>query len=269
MTINIDPNIFTIGFLTFSWHGLFSAIGVVAGVALAGRLLKGAPITEDQYYSVALWAVLGGFVGARLLFVLENTQLFIYSPLSVFAINEGGISVFGAVIGGTIATYLAVKRRRLSIPICADAAGAAFILGQGIGRIGDVINGEHHGAPTDAPWGVIYTHPNTLGELGQKVHLAVGYEMIYDFIAAGLLIWMRGRLPRPGMVYLVYIFLYSMGRLVTGFFRKDTDVLLGLGMAQLLSVGGIIISAAWIAAMLMSRPKETAPPARGTRRRRR
>ncbi len=265
MNIYIDPNIFTIGPITLSWHGLFSALGLLMGVLFTARLLKGTSINEDQYYTASLWAIIGGIIGARLLFVIENIGLFLPSPLSIFAINEGGISIFGATIGGTLGAYLAAKHYKLDIPTIADAAGPGFILGQGIGRIGDIINGEHHGTPTDLPWGVIYTHPNTLGEIDLKVHPAVGYEMIYDFAIAGLLVFLRGRLPKPGMVYLVYIFLYSLGRLWVGFFRLDADILLGLGMAQVIGVIGMAVSAIWIGVMLTSKGP-TAPP-RSARRR--
>ncbi len=265
MNIYLDPNIFTVGFITLSWHGLFSAIGLLLGVLFAARLLKGTSITEDQYYSVSLWAIIGGIIGARLLFVAENIHLFLPSPMSIFAINEGGISIFGATIGGTLGAYLGARHYKLDVPTLADAAGPGFILGQGIGRIGDIINGEHHGTPTELPWGVVYTHPNTLGEIGVKVHPAVGYEMIYDFVVAGLLVFLRGRLPRPGMVYLLYVFLYSLGRLWVGFFRKDTDVLAGLGMAQVIGVIAMAVSVVWIAIMLTSKP--SAGPPRSERRR--
>ncbi|MSQ15575.1 MAG: prolipoprotein diacylglyceryl transferase [Dehalococcoidia bacterium] len=259
MTINIDPNIFTIGFVTLSWHGLFSALGVLLGVLFAARLLRDTSITDDQYYSAALWGIIGGIVGARLLFVIENIYLFLPSPLSVFAINEGGISVFGATLGGTLAAYFGAKRYGIHVPTVADAAGPGFSLGQGIGRIGDIINGEHHGAPTDLPWGIVYTHPNTLGELDVKVHPAVGYEMIYNFAVVGLLLLLRGRLPRPGMIYLLYIFLYSLGRLTVGFFRKDNLVLFNLGMAQLIGVAGMIVCAIWALVMVTSNTPSTPP----------
>ena len=265
MTINIDPNIFTIGFITLSWHGLFSALGVLLGVLFTARLLKDSSITEDQYYSVALWAIIGGMVGARLLFVIENIYLFLPSPLSVFAVNEGGISVFGATLGGTLAAYLGAKRYGIDVPTLADAAGPGFSFGEGVGRIGDIINGEHHGAPTDLPWGIVYSHSNTLGEIGVKVHPAVGYEMIYDFMVAGLLVLFRGRLPRPGMIYLLYIFLYSLGRLTIGFFRKDNHVLFNLGMAQLIGVAGMTVCVVWAVVMLTSKAPST--PTRSVRRR--
>src|SRR2546426_119610 len=82
-------------------------------------------------------------------------------------------------------------------------SGVRLLLGQAIGRIGDVINGEHHGlhVPEGAPWAVTYVHPNPLGEPGVPNHLAVGYEMLWDLFIYGLLLGLWGRLPRPGMLF--------------------------------------------------------------------
>ncbi|MBM2826648.1 MAG: lgt [Dehalococcoidia bacterium] len=246
MIIHLDPVLVTLGPLILTWHGLFSAIGVAIGVYLAGHFAKNSGIDEDDYYTAALWTILGGAVGARTLFVLENWSYFATSPMKMLAINEGGISIYGAVLGGTLTALLIARRMKLHIPTLADSAAAPVILGQGIGRIGDIINGEHHGMATDLPFGVVYTHPNTLGEIGANVHLAVGYEMLYDFAVFGILLYLRGKLPRQGMLYLLYLFLYSLGRLWVGFFRKDTDVLLGLGMAQVIAVIIMLVTAAWL-----------------------
>jgi phosphatidylglycerol:prolipoprotein diacylglycerol transferase len=121
-----------------------------------------------------------------------------------------------------------------------------------IGRIGDIINGEHHGAHAEGfPLAVVYTHPNTLGEIGIPVHLAVGYEMALDLVIFALLIWLargvvrrskrgldwgwRSRYPRDGMIFWTYLCLYSAGRFVIEFYRQDTIFALGISQAQLLA----------------------------------
>jgi prolipoprotein diacylglyceryltransferase len=124
----------------------------------------------------------------------------------------------------------------------------------GIGRIGDIINGEHHGAHVQGfPLAVVYTNPNTLGENGVPVHLAVGYELVIDVIIFGVLVWLsRGfirspktgrlnfnwdpRYPRDGMLFWIYILLYSVARFFIQFYRVDTPFAMGLSQAQLLSV---------------------------------
>ena len=154
--INIDPTMFSLGPLIITWHGFFSAVGLAVGLWLTARLVQGTAITDDDVYTVAMAAVPGGIVGARLLFVLENWHLFAGRPLGVFAINEGGISIYGAVIGGSIAGAILAARMRLPVAFLADRAALGLIVGEAIGRIGDIINGEHHGREAEGlPWSEI------------------------------------------------------------------------------------------------------------------
>jgi phosphatidylglycerol:prolipoprotein diacylglycerol transferase len=241
--INLDPNMFSLGPLLITWHGFFSAVGLGLGMWLTARLVQGTAMTADDIYSLALAAVPGGIVGARLLYVLENAYLFANNPLGVLALNEGGISIYGAVIGGTLAGAIYARMSHRPLGLVADRAMIGLMLGQGIGRFGDIINGEHHGQPAgDFPFSVVYTHPNTLAEYGIPVHLAVGYELVYDLAMAGLLYLLLKRQPRDGVTVWAYQFVYGFGRLWVGFFRKDTLVLGNLGMAQTLGVIGMVIA---------------------------
>ena len=258
MEINLDPNVFQLGPLLITWHGFFSAVGLAIGLWITARLVRGSTMTGDDVYTVAMAAVPGGIVGARLLFVLENWHLFADRPLGVFAINEGGISIYGAVIGGSIAGAILARRMRFPVAFLADRSAIGLIVGEAIGRIGDIINGEHHGREAfGLPWSVTYTHPGTLAEPRVPVHLAVAYEMLWDLVMGGLLYLLLRRQPLHGMTYVAYLFVYSLGRFWTGFFRKDTIVLpasptgdIGLGMAQTIAVLLMLISIPWFFSLL-------------------
>ncbi len=280
--INIDPTMFTLGPLVISWHGFFSAFGLAIGLWLAMRLAVERRI-DEAINTLALPAVIGGILGARVLFVLENWWLFADRPLAAFAINEGGISVYGAVFGGSLAAWLATRFLRppapdteegdaapstRSFPVAklADLAALGLIFGQGLGRIGDIINGEHHGKDAvDFPLSVSYTHPNTLGELGVPVHLAVGYEMVYDLVVGFGLILLLKHQPKDGVVYLAYLFLYGLGRLVIGFYRRDTLVMDGLGMAQVIGLITMLIVLPWLMWHFRTRPPDRAQRRRAGR----
>jgi phosphatidylglycerol---prolipoprotein diacylglyceryl transferase len=234
--INIDPNLLRIGPVLFAWHGVFSAIGIMAGMWLPGRMLVNDRVTTvDAFYPVAWWAVIGGLIGARLLYVLEHIGQFAANPISILAFSEGGMSVFGGFLVGAVAGSVMAVRAGIPLGKFADAGGAGMALGQAIGRIGDVINGEHHGTHWDGPLSVVYTHPATLGERGVPVHLAVGYEMVLDLLLCAILVRIYGKL-RPGMAFWVFFAGYSLIRLIIGSFRQDTIVAWGLGQAQLLGV---------------------------------
>ena len=143
MDINIDPNLIVLGPFVLSWHGLFSAVGLGAGIWIAVRLLATSVVPEDEVMTTAFWGTLGALIGARLLHVVDQWEYYRQQPLQILLLNEGGIAIFGAIIGGMLGGFIYARLRRLPVGIMADAGGAGLILGQAIGRIGDVINGEH------------------------------------------------------------------------------------------------------------------------------
>ncbi len=241
------------GVVQVTWHGFFTAVGTLVGIWLAVHWARKAGYTEDDTISVAMWGVVGAIVGARLFHVVDQWDYYAKDPLAIVRINEGGLAIFGTIVGGPLAGAIYAWRRGLNVPRFADVASLPLILGMGIGRIGDIINGEHHGIHAEGfPLAVVYTHPNTLGEIGVPVHLAVGYEMLLDLAMFACLVWLaRGivrrpdgkldwgwqpRYPRDGMLFWIYLGLYSAGRFVVQFYRMDTPFALGLSQAQLLSV---------------------------------
>jgi phosphatidylglycerol:prolipoprotein diacylglycerol transferase len=116
INIGLDPTIVEIGGIEITWHGLFTALGVIAGVAIATVLGRKAGYSEDTIYNVALALVIGGIIGARALYVIENWSDFEKSLGDIFAINTGGISIYGALIGCAIGAwgYAMIMKGRIS-----------------------------------------------------------------------------------------------------------------------------------------------------------
>jgi phosphatidylglycerol:prolipoprotein diacylglycerol transferase len=245
--INIDPVLVRLGPLMITWHGFFTAVGVLAGIWIATRFAVERGYTEDDIMSIALWSVVGGIVGARLFHVIDAWQYYAADPLAILRVNEGGLAIWGTIVGGPIGGALYAWRNHLSIPRLLDICGNGLILGMAIGRLGDVINGEHHGSASSLPFSVMYTHPQTLGEPGVSVHLAVGYELIWDMLVFAVCTWLLYRriMPRNSMVFTTMIALYSLGRVFVQFFRLDAPFVFGLSQAQFLSfaVGAVAV---WI-----------------------
>jgi phosphatidylglycerol---prolipoprotein diacylglyceryl transferase len=253
--IPFDPTIFKLDGvpLQITWHGFFTAVGTLVGIWLAVRWASRAGFTEDDTFSVAMWGVIGAIIGARLFHVIDQWDFYSKDPISIFKVNEGGLAIYGTIVGGPLAGAIYAWRKGFNVARLADIAAPPLMLGMAIGRIGDVINGEHHGAhATGFPLAVAYTNPNSLGEIGVPVHLAVGYELVMDLVIFAGLVWLaRGfvkrrngrwrfnwspRLPRDGMLFWSYLFVYSLGRFFIQFYRQDTPFALGLSQAQLLSV---------------------------------
>lgn len=258
IVIDLDPNIH-LGPFALAWHGIFTAVGIFFGVWLPIRLLRG-QVAEDALYAVATPAVIGGILGARLFHVVDCWSVCGYDtdPWLIPQIWSGGIAIMGAVVVGAITGYV-VALRRGDIPIgaSADAAAAGIGIGMAIGRIGDVINGEHHAMACGAPGiCVTYDHPDSLGQgpafgpgdprySAGPVHLAVGYEMLWDLAGVALAILLRrrlaGRAP-DGIVFWIWLAFQSLGRFVISFLRVDKVDLFGLYQAQLVSLILIALS---------------------------
>lgn len=260
--IDIDPVIVRVVGLEITWHGLFTAIGVVAGVAVAAWLARKAGYQEDTIYNVALALVIGGIIGARTLYVLEHTGDFKDDPLDVFAINTGGISIYGALIGGAVVAWGYAKISRLpNIPRVADIAAIGGIVGMAVGRIGDIINGEHFAKSTDFVWGVIYTHANSpsllrFGPNAEPQHPAVAYELLGDLVIFVILLVIYFRVYRAGVAFFSWVFLYGLMRTLVSFLRLDTEVVLGLRMAQVIGIVTMPAAIASIIYLLKSEPKD-------------
>jgi prolipoprotein diacylglyceryl transferase len=178
--------------------------------------------------------------------VWENFRIFAGGNLlRVFALTEGGISQWGGLFGAAVGAYVWARRAKFSYWKLLDAGGAATMIGLAVGRIGDVINGEHHGTPTTAPWGVEYVNPATLGEPGAVVHPEVAYEMVLTLALLGMLLpfhqRLKARLP-DGVLGLVYLGVYAIGRFLLSFYRTDPAVFAGLRQAQLASLLMVVLA---------------------------
>jgi len=267
IVIDLNPNIVRIGPLLITWHGVFAVLGIIAAARLGFWLLqKDVPNLTGTGDGLA-WMVVLGLVGARLLYVWENFKLFADGQLlRIFALTEGGISQWGGLFGAAAGAYIWARRTKFSYWKILDAGGAAAMIGLAIGRIGDVINGEHHGSPTTLPWGVEYVNPNTLGEPGKVVHPEVAYEMVLCLLILGALLpfhqRLKARLP-DGALGLIYFAIYGTGRFFLSFVRTDPSVFLGLRQAQL-AAALMVLAAIIVVPVLLRRASKAAAPAPAT-----
>jgi prolipoprotein diacylglyceryl transferase len=147
------------------------------------------------------------------------------------------------------------------MPRGADIAAMGGILGMAVGRIGDVINGEHFASDTGLPWGVRYTHPESPSFIrlsGSDVvqHPAVAYEMIGDLVIFGFLLLIFLRVNRAGVTFFAYVFLYGLLRTLVSFLRLDDIVLVGLRTAQLIGIVAMVGGLGGIAYLLRTAPDE-------------
>ena len=257
--IGIDPTLVDIAGIEVTWHGVFTALAVIAGVAIAAYLARRMGYSEDMIYNAALALVIGGIIGARGLFVIENWSQFENDFGQVFSLNAGGISIYGALMGGAIGGlgygYFA---KVPNITRAFDIGAIGAIMGMAIGRFGDIINGEHFADSTGLPWGVIYTNANSpaFGLRLDPQHPAVAYELIGDLFIFLALVVIYTRLPRAGVTFFAWIFLYGFLRFWVSFLRLDDEILLGLTTAQVIAFIAMPIGLGGVAYLLRTPPAE-------------
>ena len=237
ITIPFNPMMFELGPFAMSWHGFWSFIGILVAVVLVARWAKKDGINTDIVYDVAMWGILGGIIGARLMHVFDSADYYFANPAKIFAIWQGGIGFLGSMIGGILFGGIYAKLKGYPVGKIADYAAPAMAIAHIIGRIGDIWNGEHHSIPTDLPWGWVFTHPSSPGRIGAEryfndpniaVHPAVVYEMIWNALTILFLFKSRGKFKPDGSLWVIYMFMYSIGRFFIQFLRID-DVKFTIG----------------------------------------
>jgi phosphatidylglycerol:prolipoprotein diacylglycerol transferase len=241
ITIGIDPKIH-LGPVTIAWHGLTIAIGVLVGGVASARYLRERELEVDPLYPIAMLLVVGAVVGGRLFYLAEHGGPLFGTTGFTF---DGGVILAAALIGGY------VWRRRLSAQYL-DAVAAGLPLGVAVGRIGDVINGEHYGPQSDFFLAVRNSNPDALTP---NPHLAYHNGGLYEVILGALIfaiVWpLRHRIKRTGMLVWLVLALFSVGRFLEFFYRSDSpDLAFGLNNAQWTSVLLLAVSVlgAWVTA---------------------
>lgn len=245
ITISTDPMIAQAGPFMLSWYNLFFMLAVFAGGWLGLREARRKGIDTEKMQSLILWGLLGGLVGARLFHVVDRWDLYADDPTRVLYVWEGGLAVYGGLVGGTLAGLLYTRLNGLPFWRAADAAAPGLILGQGLGRLACIPNGDALGAPTDAPWAFIYTNPATMVPpelLGTPLHPYPVYELLFDFVVLGLLWKLRGVYRTDGMLFLTYVGVYAVGRFLLAFFRTEQVWFFGLQEAQVVALALLVLT---------------------------
>jgi len=235
INIGIDPVAFTIGSIEVRWYGIMVALGITALVLwMLWQVKKGAKISYDTAFTAALVGIPSGVILARVLHVVDMWEYYIQNPGQI--IGGGGLTAYGGVLGAALGVWIYSRFSRFQFGYFADVIAPGIILAQAIGRVGCTLNGCCYGLETFLPWGVIYTHPDSVCQVGAAVHPTQAYEIIWNLIVFGILIALKGRLKPYGSLFLVYLSLYSVWRLGSDFLRDGTPFLFGLHQAQVIAV---------------------------------
>ena len=231
--IGIDP----VAFLNVTWHGIMIALAIMLGVLWMVREVRnGAKLSYDTVFTATVVGLPSAIVFSRLLHVIDKGEHYSQYPEQI--IGGQGLSVFGAILGGTLAIWLYSKFSNFQFGYFADLVAPVLLLGQAVGRVGCTINGDAYGKETSLPWGFIYTHPDSFASFsGIATHPWPVYEIIYNLISFGVLLKLKGRLKPDGSLLLIYFSLYALWRLGFNFLRGGADpFLFGLHQVQVVSI---------------------------------
>ena len=204
---------------------------------MVGRWARFYGIDSDDIYSIAVWAIISGVIGARLVHVVDNLDYYIENPGLIVAVWSGGIGVWGGILGGFIggiAYALVVKQPAW---IIADITAPALLLAQTIGRLGDIVNGEHCANATDLFYGFIWSHQSSpavycANGIGASVQPVIAMEIVWNLCSLFVLWKMRERIVPSGMLFALYLSLYSVGRFMISFLREDRVWFEPLGLQE-------------------------------------
>ena len=260
--INIDPIAFTIGSTEVRWYGIMIALGVLVLVLWTlWQVRKNAFITPSTVITLAIVGIPSGIIFSRLIHVIDQWEYYSQHPGQI--IGGEGLSIYGAVLGAVLGTWIYSRFRPFNYGYGADTVAPGIILAQAIGRVGCFINGCCHGTEVSAslPWGVVYLNADCVAPLGIPVHPTQIYEIIFLLFLFGAIMMLKGRLKPDGSLFLVYLGSYSLWRFGIGFLRVNEPFLFGLHQAQVIGLAVMAI----IVIMLIYRrvrwvnPKQIAP----------
>jgi prolipoprotein diacylglyceryl transferase len=236
-----------LGPLNLRMYGLLIAIGAFLALQLIVRRYERFGGEPEVAEKAGLLALLFGLIGGRIGYVIPRYDRFLDDPLSIVAIWEGGLVLFGGIAAGAAAAIVYTRRRGGSVPAMADAVAPALPLAQAIGRWGNYFNQELYGRPTDLPWALevepAFRRPGY--QEFATFHPTFLYESLWNFALVGVLLWIDRRgVLRRGSLFFVYLIGYGIGRAWIEALRIDTiERYLGLSRNNWIALAIIVFGA--------------------------
>ena len=226
--------ILTIGSFSIHGYGLMIGLGVLGALILGDYRAKKQGLDSDHIYGMTFWAVVLGFLAAKILFIITQWKSFVDNPLSY--LSGAGFVVYGGIIGGALTIYGFCRIKKIDLLSYLDLMIPSVALAQALGRIGCFLAGCCYGRETDSCIGVVFTQsdfaPNGVKLLPTQLIMSAG-----DFIIMAVLLWYAAKKPMRGRVTALYLMLYSIGRFLVEFLRDDDRGMVGsLSTSQFIAI---------------------------------
>ena len=222
----MHPVLVQIGPLTIRYYGLMYVIAFVIGFFLLAAEVrrKGIALSRDDLLDLVLWTIPIAIVGARLYYVAFRFDYCGAHPLDILKVWEGGLAIHGGVLAGALTVYLFSRLKKVRFWALTDSLAPSLILGQAIGRIGNLMNGDAYGTPTTLPWGIHFPPDSPAGMAypGAATHPSMIYEMLLNLMIFGYLWSIRKHGYKDGFSTAMYFILYAVARSIVSLTRGDS-----------------------------------------------
>ena len=224
------------GDLTLHAYALCILLGMVAAAFLTNRRLTARGAEPWIVLDIVLWAIPLGIIGARLFHVVTHPDDYFagQNPIEILYIWNGGIAIFGGLIGGAIGAYIGCRSTGVRFTAFADALAPGLLLAQALGRVGNWFNRELFGLPTDLPWGLEIESDNPAFPVGLPegtlFHPTFLYEVVWNLLGVAVLLYLSKKFAMQwGKLLAMYLIWYGAGRIVWESIRVDpSEVFFGL-----------------------------------------
>ena len=234
-----------LGFIQIYWYSLMIILGVILGLLLVYREIKHHDINKEQFFNMIFYAIIFGFLGARLYYVIFNLDYYAYNLLEIFAVWHGGLAIHGGILGAMVTIYFFSKKYQFSFLKILDICTVSLIIGQVIGRWGNFFNSEAHGGIVTLEFLQKLHLPqfiiNGMYIDGNYYHPTFLYESLLNFICfVVLLILRRNKKIKEGMIFSIYLIWYGLIRFFIESLRTDSLMMGPIKFAQVISIIFII-----------------------------
>lgn len=253
ITVSIDPIILSIGHFHLRWYSLIVMLAIGIGFWLVIKEAGRKGYTKDAVFDLGVWVVVGGMIGARLFHVIDHwPDAFSKDPGRIFAIWEGGLAIWGGIVGGLITLAIIAWRKHWNLARLLDTFAPGVVLGQAIGRVACIITGDSVGKPTNGPFGLAYTSPDAMvPQLGVFYTPTPIYEILLNSAIFVVLWRLRKKQLPDGELFLVYLTLYSIGRFFITLLSSYREFAFGLNQAQVVSLIGLAVAVPLLVRMVV------------------
>ena len=257
ITVNPNPVAFTVFGKDIYWYGIIIAVGFLLAVLYMMRRAPVFGLTQDDVLDEVLWAVPIGVICARLYYCIFYWELYADNPISVLYIWEGGLAIYGGVIGGALTIIILSKIKKIKTGTLLDVAAMAVIIGQIFGRWGNFMNREAHGAVTDCFFKMGLE--NAAGEV-IDYHPTFLYESVWNLVGFIGMHFLTKKRKFDGQIVLTYLAWYGLGRVWIEGLRTDSLYLFGTGIrvSQLVAALSVVLAGGALAYILLKKKPDPA-----------